>query len=218
MDKSTEQINFFIKLLLMLCMISQHSADLSQHFLDHHITTNGLNSNNINFALCMDFSAIVAQADPKEREHKTEMDENWVLRALRPLDKNNRKVIKIMFSLILSISHIDKNFQILQHPLLYSFINMKYNSYAFLFMSILMFKIIFAILITGLTVSSKEYSFEVQKCVNENFSNQSRSNTTKTTSFEVCKHEKNGGLKFQLLIFLCLTVLSTLGMAIKVQR
>ena len=166
----------------------------------------------------MDFSAIVAQAYPKEMKHKKKMDENWVLRALRPLDKNNQKVLNIMFSLILSISHNDKKFQILQHPLLHSFINMKYNSYAFLFMSILMFKIIFAILITGLTVSSKEYSFEVQKCVNENFSNQSRYNTTKSTSFEVCKHEKNGGLKFQLLIFLCLTVLSTLGMAIKVQR
>merc|ERR1719450_1954242 len=101
--------------------------DLAQHFLDHHISTNGHNSNSEKFMLCLDVSPIIAQ-----KTNKFEVDESSVIGCLEPLTKNKRGV--------------------LLHPVINTFIMMKYNSYAGFFFLILMFKLLYAISLSGLAL------------------------------------------------------------------
>ena len=78
----------------------------------------------------MDTSSIIAQENAE-----LEMDETSVLRCLEPLTKNKR------------------NF--LTHPVINTFIMIKYNSYSWLFFLVFLFKFFYAFSITGLAFSSQ---------------------------------------------------------------
>eukprot|EP00092_Neocalanus_flemingeri_P010489 GFUD01011300.1.p1 GENE.GFUD01011300.1~~GFUD01011300.1.p1 ORF type:complete len:769 (+),score=191.85 GFUD01011300.1:38-2344(+) len=103
--------------------------DLAEHFLDHHISTNGYNSNSEKFMLCLDVSPIIAQ-----ESGKFSVDESSVIGCLEPLTKNKRNV--------------------LLHPVINTFIMLKYNSYAAFFFAILLFKMVYAVSVSGLALTA----------------------------------------------------------------
>merc|ERR1719244_1685584 len=72
----------------VLASYISRDLDLAQHFLDHHISTNGHNSNSEKFMLCLDVSPIIAQ-----KNEKFAVNESSVIGCLEPLTKNKRGVL-----------------------------------------------------------------------------------------------------------------------------
>ena len=87
--------------------------------------------------LCLDVSPIIAQ-----KTEKFPTDESSVIGSLEPLTKNKRCV--------------------LLHPVINTFIMMKYNSYAGFFFTILLFKLAYAVSLSGLALNAMNFAGENQ--------------------------------------------------------
>jgi len=97
-------------------------SELAEHFLSHHISTNGENDSSDQFLMCYDISPL-----------KDFDEEDCLLENLRPFSSNKRKV--------------------LLHPVMTTFVMMKYNSLALVFLTILLMKFLHCIFLTCLTLT-----------------------------------------------------------------
>ena len=102
--------------------------------MNQHITTNGKNEGSEEFMLSFDVSPLVAC-----RIDGHELDETLVLKSLDPLTKNRKKL--------------------LQHPLVNTFVLLKYNSYTIFFMTILFLKIFHSIILTCLAMNDMQFRY-----------------------------------------------------------
>ena len=109
--------------------------------MNQHITTNGKHESSEEFMLSFDLSPLVAQ---KVDGH--EFDETLVLKSLDPLTKTKKKL--------------------LQHPLVNTFVLLKYNSYTIFFIIILLLKIFHTIILTILAIRELELLEKVESSNN----------------------------------------------------
>ena len=115
--------------------IRNNFSDLGNHFMNQHINTNGKAEYSEEFMLSFDVSPLIAY-EKDGHEH----DETLVLRSLDPLTKTKKKL--------------------LQHPLINTFVLLKYNSYTIFFIIILLLKIFHSIILTCLTIRELELKEE----------------------------------------------------------